>query len=208
MPLPLWFWITFWTLILILVIVAFILIIASILGRTKKLPDIKRDTFVENYVTKFTHGHSNGYLKQIISHKSGRKIVEFYATDITDEELETKDLPILERIAVEESQIHVVPKGKHSNGHNKMFIVAKQMLDMIDKLPETMKEGFQKNDVLAILRKEIGEYMKAGSKARISLMRELAGGELTREKIIQISEVAEELLKKKQEDLELTDEKH
>lgn len=194
--------------ILIVSIIGFVIITPLIiffivlLNKYKSTRDIPRDNFLIMYgMKKFTNGHAHGFIKNIIEHNSGRKIVEFYPTDPTDQEL--KDMKEIPLEVVITDKLHTIPKGKHTKGYNTNIIFSKNTLEMqgeIENMPETLKDGFSKTSILDSVKNKVFTGMIEGDNAQTEIIKMLNKGGLTRELLIQIQEFSEEYIKKIMED--------
>jgi len=196
MALPLWFWMAFWIIIWIIIMVILITFVILIMVKTKKFPDIKRDIKVEALFNQFSNGHSEGWLKSV-KPVNNRKLITFIPIDLTDEEIENAQ----ETIAVTDSQIHITPKGRYSNAYGKMYILPKEISEIINKLPKSLGDGFLKTSITEQLKADFLETIKQGTEARSFILKQLADGELSREALIKLEEKWEKFATSKLEEL-------
>ena len=198
MPLPLWFWTTFWTIILVLLIMVFTIILLIIATKSKKIPDIERDTKVICLFNDFSNGHSEGWLTGEKS-VNGRKLISFVPTDLTKKEIEELNEIPLETIAVASSQIHIAPRGTFSNAYSIMYILSKNISDIIKKLPKTLGDGFAKATIIEQIKADHLDSITQGNKARNWLWKQQADGELSRDTLLKLEELYQKALEKKVE---------
>ena len=179
-------------------------VVAYIIGKKgNAIPEIKKDTLVEIMgMERFTGGHTEGFVQEIKKHHTGRYIVTFYPTDLTQDEIENKFNGKIPLIPVITNKIHMIPRGRQSRLYNKLKILPKNISEMADSLkdmPEWFRKGFADIKTKEYVEDSIYGGMNEGNQALTDIAREMASGELTREHLLQLRGLFEEAAKQKLE---------
>ena len=183
----------------ILVIIIGVLALVIYLHRKKTTPEISDDTFVLNFMTQFSKGYRFGYEQDVKKSKSGRWICTFYPIDIkkVKENGEIKyliDKP--QTIVVGKENRLTFARGDMSNNREEVWYIADDPSDLSVKFRNTsfgqlMMKGITYNRLLD----RTFESQKGMNKAQLNIIKQLKGGELSKEMINSLGEQLVEFLK-------------
>lgn len=191
--------ITIWSIILIIAIVVTIIIATYLVRRIKSVPAIPRHTKLIIYgMEKFVEGRVTGFVKDIKPHPSGRYLIDYYAEDYTDEELnEMEEIP-LQTIATK--NLYVVPRGRHSKAFNIAMVLPKHYTETfgnIEELPAEFRKGFVKAQITEQIKDSFWDGVLEGDEGLAHLLKEISKGEISREAFQKFKGIQNENLKEK-----------
>ena len=128
----------------------------------------------------FSDGHTHGLIKKAVLRKNGCYYVEMIPTDI--DQLDKKNLPEIQSFIVHKDYFISMARGEGSSRREEVLFAAITK----DNLPEVMQESLEADFLsakgqVAFVKKTFGIGIKNGHEAIVTLTRDYALGEISKD---------------------------